>query len=412
LSTQQGSEQQFPAFTLGDPIASPVPLPYPVPTPDEKWTLPYGFAWVYYGQGHRAVRNPVIMADGFNLGKSDLNWLYAGLDRDYPFIANIRERGRSVILLGFDERTASILDNAKTAEAAVRRAAAERQGSAPLVVGGFSMGGLITRYALARLEAERSEASAAVGLYFSYDTPHRGGVVPVGLQAFAHFIPTLPGQEHPFAKQMNSPAGRQMLWRHYDNATGQSRIDPLREAFLTELGRVGGWPALPRKIAVANGTGTGTGLPIPPGDLALKSTGQIGFPGTSFYTQAAGRDVTVAELKRTLPAASKTVKTSGFPELDGAPGGTLDSYRLVADAIKASGGTVDLRHPSICFVPSVSAVAIRDIDDQNDLYAKIDLLNPQESELDEFRCSSRTSAHTEITEELCAWILEQLPEGR
>ncbi|MFD9124453.1 esterase/lipase family protein [Kitasatospora sp. NPDC059571] len=404
---EQNIEQDFPAFTLADPIASPTPLPYPVPPADEEWQLPNGFANVYYAQGTKGVQRPVIMADGFNLGRSDLDWLYAGLDRDFPLITRMRQQGRTVILLGFEERTASILENAQAVQAAVMRTIAEQLGDARLTVGGFSMGGMITRYALAKLEMQRMDHRT--GLYFSWDSPHRGGVIPIGLQAFAHFIPTLPGMTHPFAQQMDSPAARQMLWRHYDKESGEVRVDPMRTEFLAQLDRVGGWPRIPRLLALANGTGNGTGLDVPPGAIALRSTGLIGFPGTTFRTQATGRGVTVAELKRLLPPAARTITTDGFPELDGAPGGTLASYQIVADALKKSGGTADLRHPEICFVPSVSAVAIRDIDKQDDLYAEIDNLSPDQSDVDDFICSSTTTPHTAITEELGTWLLDRLP---
>ncbi|MFF5402945.1 hypothetical protein ACFY8K_02250 [Streptomyces misionensis] len=54
-----------------------------------------------------------------------------------------------------------------------------------------------------------------------------------------------------------------------------------------------------RKIAVANGRGDGVGLEIPPGERALK-LGRV-CPDTAFYTQAQGKDATVAELKRLFP---------------------------------------------------------------------------------------------------------------
>lgn len=91
-------------------------------------------------------------------------------------------------------------------------------------------------------------------------------------------------------------------------------------------------------------------------------------PGITFCTQATGNGVTVAELKRLLrllPAASKTVETNetdDFPELDGAPGGILDPYGIIAKALQDKGGKTDLRHPIVRFVPSA----------------------PEESELDEF----------------------------
>ncbi|MFI7295578.1 esterase/lipase family protein [Streptomyces sp. NPDC050121] len=397
------TEPNVGTFTLGDPLTLEPANPVDVPE-HEEWTLPNGFAWVFPGEGNngRLVR-PVIMADGFNLGRSELDKLYQGLEGGFPFVTELRRRGRDVILLGFEERSASILDNAHAVEAAIVRAAAEQVGGSRLVVGGFSMGGIVTRYALAKMEAQRRDHRTA--LYFSYDSPHRGASIPVGVQAFSYFIPF----PNDFAKQMDSPAARQMLWRHYDKETGKIGVAKERTDFLAALDRLGGWPQIPLRIAVANGRGDGVGLPdVPPGDVALRID-RI-YPGTTFYTQAQGDDVTVAYLNRRFPKAEKTITTSGFPELDGAPGGTLHTYEILAETLRKLGGTVDLRHGEVCFVPSVSAVAVREVERQPDLYINIDELAPDESELDEFLCSSTTTAHTAITEELCTWLLDRLPD--
>jgi hypothetical protein len=74
------------------------------------------------------------------------------------------------------------------------------------------------------------------------------------------------------------------------------------------------------------------------------------------------------------------------------------------------GGTVDLRHEEVCFVASVSAVAIRDVETQEDLYTPIGELGSDESELDEYFCSPTTTAHTAITAELCTWLMDRLPD--
>ncbi|WP_331746154.1 alpha/beta hydrolase (plasmid) [Streptomyces sp. NBC_00846] len=398
------TEPNVGSFTLGGPPTAEPARPIEVPEHDE-WSLPNGFAWVFPGEGNRSgLVRPVIMADGFNLGRSELDWLYQGLEGgSFPFISELRRRGRDVILLGFEERSASILENAQAAEAAIMRAIAEQMGDTRLVVGGFSMGGIVTRYALAKLETQRMDHRTA--LYFSYDSPHRGASIPVGVQAFSHFIPF----PNDFAKQMNSPAARQMLWRHYDKDTDKIGIAPERSEFLAALDRVGSWPQIPMKIAVANGRADGVGLPdVKPGEAALRID-RI-YPGTTFYTQAQGDDVTAAYLNRRFPKAEKTITTSGFPELDGAPGGTLHTYKILADTMEKLGGKADLRHEDVCFVPSVSAVAIRDIEKHDDLYANIDGLSPEESELDDFYCSPTTTAHTAITEELCTWLVDRLPD--
>ncbi|MEU0117425.1 hypothetical protein ABZ137_27970 [Streptomyces bobili] len=398
------AEPNVGTFTLADPLT--VAPAEPVEVPDHaEWPLPNGFAWVFPADGNTAgdVVRPVIMADGFNLGRSELDKTYQGLESGYKFISELHRRGKDVILLGFEERSASILDNARAAEAAVMQAISRRQGNAPLVVGGFSMGGIVTRYALAKMERQGMDHQTA--LYFSYDSPHRGASIPVGVQAFSHFIPF----PNSFAKQMDSPAARQMLWRHYDKDTKKIGVAPERTEFLDTLSRLGGWPQIPMKIAVANGRADGIGLPeVLPGKVALEID-RI-YPGTTFYTQAQGDDVTAAYLNRRFPKAEETVTTSGFPEVDGAPGGTLHTYKILAEAMRKLGGTVDLRHEDVCFVPSVSAVAVRDVETQEDLYTPINGLSPEESELDYYFCSPTTTAHTAITAELCTWLMDRLPD--
>ncbi|MFJ4802318.1 MULTISPECIES: lipase family protein [Streptomyces] len=402
MSPQDSPEPELTGLTIGDPLDQRVHDPVHVPPPDNEWSLPEGFAWVFHGERNQGITRPVIIADGFNLGRSELDKLYQFLESDYPFISELRRRGKDVILLGFNERTAAIQTNARAATAAILRTLAERLGDERLAVGGFSMGGLVTRYALAKLEMDRVDHQTST--YFSYDTPHRGATIPVGVQAFAYFIPF---PNNAFAQQMNSPAARQMLWRHYDKDTGKIGVAREREELLDELARLGGWPRIPRLLGVANGRGDGVGLPeVRPGETALRV--ERIYPGTTFYTQGQGDDVTAAYLNRRFPKAEKTITTNGFPEVDGAPGGTLNTYRILANALEKGGGAVDLRHPDICFVPTISAVSVRDIGRQEDLYAKVDELPPDESDLDDFVCSSTTTTHTAVTEELGVWLIDRL----
>lgn len=406
MSEQQSEQIQEGIGTFGvtTPVSAEPGIPVAVPQPDEKWDLPHGKAWVYYGEGNRGLVRPVLLADGFNAGPTDFPWFYQGLETGgFPLVSSLRHRGRDLVLIGFDERSTSILTNARAVIAAVRRTITERLGDGRLTVGGFSMGGIITRYALAKLEHDRMDHQTA--LYISYDSPHRGSVVPVALQAFAHFIPV----RNRFSQQMNSPAARQMLWRHYDSENGSVGEDLMRKEFLRELANVGNWPQIPRTIGVANGAGDGTGNGVPPAVEALRAKG-LAFPGTVLCTQGPGPNRKVADLRRLIPPAAKTVTTDDLPELDGAPGGTLESFGILADALNRLGGKVEAYQRTVCFVPSVSAVAVRDLDRQSDLCVDIGSLPPEESELDEFLCASSNEPHTAITEELGTWILDRLPD--
>lgn len=72
------------------------------------------------------------------------------------------------------------------------------------------------------------------------------------------------------------------------------------------------------------------------------------------------------------------------------------------------GATIDLRHPTVCFVPTVSAVSIRDIDKQSDLYSSVDQLDPNEADLDDFHTSGTNTPHTAITHELGQWLVDRI----
>ncbi|GGZ95568.1 alpha/beta hydrolase [Streptomyces subrutilus] len=401
LQTASALAAAPPVVLAAGPRELPAEAP---PKPDAEWQLPHGTAWVYLANSKHGLVKPIILADGFNSGPSTLEFSWAGLEtRNHPLISSLRRAGRDVILLGFTERSASILVNAQAAVAAIRRAIAERLGDEPLVVGGFSMGGLVTRYALAKLETERMDHQTA--LYFSWDSPHRGAYIPLALQAFAHYIRKLDPR---FSDQMNSPAARQLLRWHIETWEDAPAVSQERTDFLAALESVGSWPLRPRKIALANGVGTGVGNGIDAGETAVEGRG-LGITGTDLRTQPTGTESLVATL-RVITSQKAEVHAPGLPAVDGAPGGTLDGFGILADTLNGIIG-LGVNDPirSHCFVPSVSAVGVRDIDTQADLYVSVDDLPPEESEFDEFVLATENEEHTKITAELSTWLIERLP---
>ncbi|MEV6731446.1 MULTISPECIES: hypothetical protein [unclassified Streptomyces] len=392
------------------------------PEPHDEWPLEGGTAWVYYSPlNRRQLMRPVILSDGFSGGSSDLDQLWHGLEEngDFRFISELHATGRDVIILGYNDRTASITANADTAIECIRRAINERVGKAKLAVGGFSMGGLVTRYALAKMQHDPDLPDPETSTYFSYDTPHHGAWFPISLQAFTHYATDKWGDNPnvgPFLRQLsgllNSPAARQMARWHIEKADATAKPAPEREAFVQELENVGGWPSGIRRIGVANGVHTGVGNGAQPGATAVRCDGDT-LQDTWLKIQAQG-DQIVARLQKAGEQPTQ-VRTSGLPDVDGAPGGLftaqfpageVGSFSLAALLMGLLGNVVD---PEViatsCFIPSVSAVAVGDINDSKTLYQPI---TPNQSTLDAFTCASRNEGHTTMTTELGAWIVNEI----
>ncbi|MEU3201889.1 hypothetical protein [Streptomyces sp. NPDC006996] len=407
MSTSE--EQAAEAFQSGPPIIlAPGPrttdrIP---PPPNDVWELPYGTAWVYHGEGNGRLTRPVLMADGFSAGPSDLSLTWELLEHGpFPLLSEIRRRGRDVVLVGYHERSASILQNAEAVMAAVIEAIGRRVGDHPLTVGGFSMGGLVTRYALAKLETDGIEHQTQ--LYYSWDSPHTGAWIPIALQAFAHYTKKLDSR---FSDQINSPAAQELLWKHIANWEDKPATSERRLAFLRALREVGDWPRAreTRLIALANGPDNGDGNGVAPGAEAVVGKG-LAVTGTELRTQSEGDDQLVAKL-RVVTVPTREIHTSQLPDIDGAPGGTLPGFGILADAlneIQGFGVVNPIREH--CFVPAVSAISVREPATHDDLYTPITDEELEETPFHAVKLASQSEMHTLITEELSTWFLDQLP---
>src|SRR5690606_20333954 len=171
---------------------------------------------------------------------------------------------------------------------------AERVGAAPLVAGGFGTGGLVVRYALARMQRDPALPDPETGLYLSYDTPHTGAWLPVSLQAFAHFVKENWGMHNPlfarFSELVDSPAARQTARWHLGKIGDRPGRGIERLNFLDELAAVGQWPRDMRRVGVANGVRTGVGNGIDPDTAAVSGYGEV-LTEATLFTQDTGERV-------------------------------------------------------------------------------------------------------------------------
>lgn len=382
------------------------------PLPDEVWPLmaveqygvrpkATGTAWVYYANGRRRIEEPFIFADGFGKGATSLDEVWRLMNESgYPFVDELRRRGKDLIILGYADKTAYIQENAFVAVDCIEKAIAKRSGGKKLVTGGGDMGGLVTRYALAWMETKKRDHQTAT--YLSYDAPHNGAWVPLMAQWAAHFYgnnkkPDPRAQE--FSQLINSPAAQELLFAHVATWDQGGVVDsnPLRVKMIEELNAMGWFPQVPRKLGVANGRGDGKGNGVPEGAVNINYK----FPchGGEMLTSPPFKDVpqyvgTLWEGRlRTI-----TYMLKGFPVFDAAPGGTSTFYKWMADALQ-----VPVTYPTTCFVPTVSALSI-----PADLYVDVST-STHLSAFDDCTWDKKEhGAHVRITSELATWILDRI----
>jgi len=397
--------------------------PAKAPTPDETWQLTSpitfddqtttGHAWVYYGAGHTGLVNPLIVAEGFPGGYS-LDYLWSVLN-EQNLVGNLLDEGKDVIILGFDDGTNYIEANAGVIIAAIQRAIYERQGDEQLVIGGASMGGLVTRYALAYMET--NDLPHETRLYFSFDSPHLGANVPGSVLYFLSFFASTSDFVKQANQQITSLAAQEMLlyWLKDFNHTTIHAPSPLRQTFLDNLQAVGGFASQPRNIGVANGVGTGQGNTTEPGTNALYWSYWDGV-GCYLYSApgepaGSGYDNLVCEAWELDPFASYCyLKFAGNPAFDSVPGGTNDFFTQLAQGINSAGyGPVTPTATLACFIPVISALAMSTLD----LYSEADLfqnltVNTPPSLLEAFQWDTQNDPHVTVTPGLAAWLLSQI----
>jgi pimeloyl-ACP methyl ester carboxylesterase len=154
----------------------------------------------------------------------------------------------------------------------------QNNSSESLVIVGPSMGGQISRYALAYMEKHGIEHRTR--LWVSVDSPHLGANIPIGVQSLLHLMHDITGSVAAgdfIEGQLNSAAARQQLIEQYINSNneeiGQSWLDgrSISQGFSQNKGRPiylnyynnlfhngltgsQGYPTLSRNIALVNGS--------------------------------------------------------------------------------------------------------------------------------------------------------------
>ena len=403
----------------------------------------YGEATNYPGEGEyqmflssdNVLDKPIIVVDGFDPGDSrDIAGLYSLLDftgssGSQNLADLVRVEGFDVIILNFpvyvraadgatiDGGTDFIERNAMLLVELLDIINTAKAGNNPEqnVIIGPSMGGLISRYALNYMEANTLDADTR--LYMSFDSPHHGANVPIGLQHQLNFLAyngTQPIAEvQPLIDSfLKSPAARQLLIDHFeahlqsgstvnfDPALTLPQAHPFRTQFESNINsfNLSGFPENTRNVAIINGSGIGSSY-FAMGSSGPTVTNSYSVINTSFNVPAGSFTATVDVEINFTPAANITSTVSdigisifGFEVegseassqsfsysdgVDSAPGGLFDLAALTGDIASGGGTAADfvnaLQIDKFSFIPSVSALALEITDDEIDWHHDINL---------------------------------------
>ncbi len=370
-----------------------------------------GQAYVYLADSLAGLSNPVIAVEGFDLDNS-WGWeeLYDHLNTE-DLLETLRGEGFDIVILDFADATDYVQINSFVLVELIEQVQSMIFPNRTIAVAGASMGGLCARYALAYMETNGIEHR--VRNYISFDAPHGGANIPLGIQYWLDFFSGLSDSAAQLLALLDRPAARQMLVYHYTDPPGVTgEPDPLRAEMLADFAAVGEYPQDLRKVAIANGSGSMLGQGFAPGDQIIQ------YEYADILTTIRGNVRAVPDgtaqnifdgfIRIIILPTSMTVDVSGTKPYDSAPGGWRGSMADM-DATEAPYGDIVALFDHHCFIPTVSALAL----DTEDLFYNVggdpDILSHTPFDMVYYPAANQD--HASITAENAQWFIDEVRIG-
>lgn len=367
--------------------------------PNQEWELSAGSnegsAHIYLGHGHTSPQHPIILAAGFGSSKEpadvyDVINLHATADK-------LRNRGYDIIIVTYGDSTQSIVNNAAVFRDCVERA--KDCTTNPLIAGGFSMGGLVSRWALAEMESQHCDHQCRI--YLSIDTPHQGAYTCLAAQWMAHTFAQA-GSElaSGIVKLLNSTANQQFV-THFltKDSVGPSA---LRETFIEQLQALGNYPKLVQRLAIASGRGDGI-CTLQAEQALLSAAGSGGARAVLWALPENGDCGIVAD--GDIPEVEATQLSVSSPvSWEGVPGGRSPHIEQAAQIGAEVGmGLVNVASPSCCAVPTVSALDLA-LGPREAIPAAGEVETP----FDDYIFCEQDEPHMHFTQRVSDWLIGKL----
>ena len=234
---------------------------------------------LWYGCGELEVNKPFIYLEGIDLTPGG-NFTTSNDPLWESLYEELIEDGFDVIQLNFKQNPQYIQRNAELLITLINNLNAELQANGSnheIVIMGESMGAIIARYALTKMENDGEDHN--VRFYVSLDGPHQGANVPWGLQYLSQDLSTSPVA----AATVGSIMGSANIVTFFIDAFAdllaggggiggfEAAFQLLRDspiplanvygfAFRNNLNNKGNYPTQCRNVAMSNGRSDGVGL--------------------------------------------------------------------------------------------------------------------------------------------------------
>ena len=322
-----------------------------------------------------------------------------------------------------------------------------------IVVVGPSMGGQISRYALAYMDKKFAETNNDVWkhntrLWISVDSPHLGANIPMGTQASVYWLGYPLGQDKAknlYNKTLNSIAARQQLLLQYNQAENDSPYNTLFTNYYNNqntngVAGSGGYPVSNngfRKIALINGSLDGTKTNVG-NDIAYEGRKYLyvrgyidlswwffnwnvtGFRINNWFMPGYGGSNEIFSGEMGLFQTGLDVTANNFGNIHGSydviPGGMLDSQKDLKNEITEGLSGKGLRSEvgdyfeNHSFIPSFSALGHLQPNQNwgNPLNFNLKCPSNNLTPFDSYFGESKNTTHTTFNKESVAWLLKEL----
>ncbi len=237
---------------------------------------------VFEGCNPDGIKRAVIYLEAFDpldfdktFGLSnDPSEVYSNLIKK-GHLDELRRYGYSFYVVNWDNSRIDIKENAQYVINLINVLKSEIPGDEQFVLAGESMGGLVARYALTKMESNREDHRTR--LMITIDSPHGGANIPLSFQHLYRDVFDATIGSKPFQKLvgmssrqigialnvfLDSKAARQMLIYHVNgesqsNGTSTYTADKAKDEFFADLASIGNYPKYCKLLATTNGSMSG-----------------------------------------------------------------------------------------------------------------------------------------------------------